>query len=72
MDADLTRLLGVESPALNQAVNHNLNRFLTGFPCSQTRDKISRRSQTITSLGLLNFANALLPPPSTTLQGATS
>lgn len=56
LDADLARLYGVETRALNQAVKRNLDRFPTEFAFPLTRDEILSISQTVTSLGLLKFS----------------
>ena len=49
LDADLARLYGVETRALNQAVKRNLNRFPIEFVFQFTDDEILSISQTVTS-----------------------
>jgi hypothetical protein len=49
LDADLARLYGVETRALNQAVKRNLNRFPAEFVFQLTDDEILSISQTVTS-----------------------
>ena len=56
LDADLARLYGVETRALNQAVKRNLDRFPAEFAFPLTRDEILSISQTVTSLGPLKFS----------------
>ena len=56
LDADLARLYGVETRALNQAVKRNLDRFPEEFAFSLTRGEILRISQTVTSLRDIKFS----------------
>jgi len=56
LDADLARLYGVETRALNQAVKRNQDRFPTEFAFPLTRAEILSISQTVTSLGPLKFS----------------
>jgi hypothetical protein len=55
LDADLARLYGVETRALNQAVKRNLDRFPLEFSFVLTRTEILRISQTVTSFENLKF-----------------
>jgi hypothetical protein len=48
LDADLARLYGVETRALNQAVKRNLDRFPSEFAFALTREEILSISQTVT------------------------
>jgi hypothetical protein len=50
LDADLARLYGVETRALNQAVKRNLDRFPTEFSFMLTHDEVLSISQTVTSM----------------------
>ena len=59
LDADLARLYGVETRALNQAVKRNLDRFPEEFAFILTRDEILRISQTVTSLRDLKFSRSV-------------
>ena len=45
LDRDLAALYGVETRALNQAVNRNIDRFPSDFMLSLTRDEIRNISQ---------------------------
>ena len=56
LDADLARLYGVETRALNQAVKRNLDRFPAEFAFPLTREEILSISQTVTSLRSLKFS----------------
>jgi hypothetical protein len=56
LDADLARLYGVETRALNQAVKRNLDRFPEEFAFALDRDEILRISQTVTSLRRIKFS----------------
>jgi hypothetical protein len=56
LDADLARLYGVETRALNQAVKRNLDRFPEEFAFTLARDEILRISQTVTSLRYIKFS----------------
>lgn len=56
LDADLARLYGVETRALNQAVKRNGDRFPAEFAFPLTREEILSISQTVTSLGRLKFS----------------
>lgn len=56
LDADLARLYGVETRALNQAVKRNGERFPEEFAFPLNRDEILSISQTVTSLGHLKFS----------------
>jgi hypothetical protein len=49
LDADLARLYGVETRALNQAVKRNFDRFPAEFAFPLTREEILSISQTVTS-----------------------
>src|SRR5258707_3602579 len=59
LDADLARLYGVETRALNQAVKRNLDRFPTEFSFLLTRDEILSISQTVTSLQSIKFSKSV-------------
>jgi hypothetical protein len=59
LDADLARLYGVETRALNQAVKRNLARFPVEFAFPLTREEILSISQTVTSLGRLKFSKSV-------------
>lgn len=59
LDADLARLYGVETRALNQAVKRNLDRFPEEFTFPLTREEILRISQTVTSLSQLKFSKSV-------------
>ena len=59
LDADLARLYGVETRALNQAVKRNLDRFPAEFAFPLSRDEILGISQTVTSLGSLKFSKSV-------------
>ena len=59
LDADLARLYGVETRALNQAVKRNLDRFPVEFAFPLTREEILSISQTVTSLGSLKFSKSV-------------
>src|ERR1017187_1827570 len=59
LDADLARLYGVETRALNQAVKRNLDRFPVEFAFPLTREEILSISQTVTSLGRLKFPKSV-------------
>lgn len=59
LDADLARLYGVETRALNQAVKRNPDRFPAEFTFPLTRAEISSISQTVTSLGSLKFSKSV-------------
>ena len=61
LDADLARLYGVETRALNQAVKRNLDRFPTEFAFPLTRDEILSISQTVTSLRPIKFFRCVFP-----------
>ena len=56
LDADLARLYGVETRALNQAVKRNLDRFPLEFAFRLARDEILSISQTVTSLRHIKFS----------------
>jgi hypothetical protein len=56
LDRHLAALYGVETRALNQAVNRNRNRFPPDFVFALTRDEIMRISQNVTSLAGLKFS----------------
>jgi hypothetical protein len=49
LDADLARLYGVETRALNQAVKRNLDRFPAEFIFQLTDDEVLSISQTVAS-----------------------
>src|SRR5580704_12207620 len=49
LDADLARLYGVETRALNQAVKRNQDRFPEEFAFQLTNDEFLNISQTVTS-----------------------
>jgi hypothetical protein len=59
LDADLARLYGVDTRALNQAVKRNLDRFPEEFAFRLTRDEILRISQTVISLASLKFSKSV-------------
>jgi hypothetical protein len=59
LDADLARLYGVETRALNQAMKRNLDRFPVEFAFPLTREEILSISQTVTSLGSLKFSKSV-------------
>ena len=59
LDADLARLYGVETRALNQAVKRNLERFPSEFMFTLTRPEILSISQTVTSLDDLKFSKSV-------------
>ena len=59
LDADLARLYGVETRALNQAVKRNLDRFPVEFAFPLTREEILNISQTVTSLGSLKYSKSV-------------
>ena len=56
LDADLARIYGVETRALNQALKRNLDRFPDDFAFELTRDEILGISQTVISLANLKFS----------------
>ena len=56
LDADLARIYGVETHALNQAVKRNQERFPSDFMFKLTREKIVGISQTMISLRKLKFS----------------
>jgi hypothetical protein len=56
LDADLGRLYGVETRALNQAMKRNHDRFPADFMFDLTRKEILRISQTVTSFRRLKFS----------------
>ncbi len=56
VDADLARLYGVETRALNQAMKRNQDRFPADFMFDLTREEILRISQSVTSLDRLKFS----------------
>jgi hypothetical protein len=49
LDRDLASLYGVETRALNQAVNRNIKRFPSDFMLELSREEIMRISQTVIS-----------------------
>jgi hypothetical protein len=49
LDRDLAALYGVETRALNQAVNRNIKRFPSDFMLELSREEIMRISQTVIS-----------------------
>jgi len=59
LDADLARLYGVETRALNQAVKRNFDRFPAEFAFPLTREEILSISQTVTSLAQLKFSKSV-------------
>ena len=59
LDADLARLYGVQTRALNQAVKRNLDRFPAEFAFPLTREEILSISQTVTSLSQLKFSKSV-------------
>ena len=59
LDADLARLYGVETRALNQAVKRNLDRFPEEFAFALTREEILSISQSVTSLAALKFSKSV-------------
>jgi hypothetical protein len=56
LDADLARVYGVETRALNQAMKRNQDRFPADFMFDLAREEILRISQTVTSLRRLRFS----------------
>ena len=52
LDADLARVYGVETRALNQAMKRNQDRFPADFMFDLAREEILRISQTVTSLSV--------------------
>ena len=56
LDADLARLYGVETRALNQAMKRNQDRFPADFMFDLVRVEILRISQSVTSLRRLKFS----------------
>ena len=56
LDADLARLYGVETRALNQAMKRNQDRFPADFMFTLSREEVLRISQTVTSLRRLKFS----------------
>jgi hypothetical protein len=56
LDADLARLYGVETRALNQAAKRNPDRFPEEFAFTLARDEILRISQTVISLRYIKFS----------------
>ncbi len=56
LDADLARLYGIETRALNQAMKRNLRRFPADFIFDLNREEILRISQSVTSLSRLKFS----------------
>jgi hypothetical protein len=56
LDRDLAALYGVQTRALNQAVNRNRDRFPDDFVFTLTRDEITGISQSVTSLAGLKFS----------------
>jgi hypothetical protein len=56
LDADLARLYGVETRALNQALKRNQQRFPEDFAFELTREEILRMSQTVIPLRKLKFS----------------
>src|SRR5215210_5442902 len=56
LDRDLAALYGVETRALNQAVNRNSERFPRDFVFPLSRHEIERISQTVTSSVPLKFS----------------
>ena len=56
LDADLARLYGVETRALNQAMKRNQDRFPADFMFALSREEILRISQSVTSLRRLKFS----------------
>ena len=59
LDADLARLYGVETRALNQAVKRNQDRFPEEFAFALTREEILSTSQSVTSLAALKFSKSV-------------
>jgi hypothetical protein len=56
LDADLARIYGVETRALNQALKRNQERFPDDFAFELTRDEILGISQSVISLQNLKFS----------------
>ncbi|MGI8965266.1 MAG: ORF6N domain-containing protein [Limisphaerales bacterium] len=56
LDANLARIYGVQTRALNQAVKRNLEKFPEDFMFELRREEILRISQTVTSLRKLKFS----------------
>lgn len=59
LDADLARIYGVETRALNQAIKRNPDRFPGEFAFPLTRAEIISISQSVTSLGSLKFSKSV-------------
>ncbi len=56
LDADLARIYGVQTRALNQAIKRNLDRFPGDFAFDLSREEILRMSQSVISLPKLRFS----------------
>ena len=56
LDAELARIYGVQTRALNQAVKRNQERFPPDFVFELSREEILGISQTVTSLRKLRFS----------------
>jgi len=56
LDADLARIYGVQTRALNQAVKRNFEKFPEDFMFDLYREEILGISQTVTSLRKLKFS----------------
>jgi hypothetical protein len=56
LDADLARIYGVQTRALNQAIKRNLDRFPGDFIFDLSREEILRMSQSVISLRKLRFS----------------
>ncbi len=56
VDADLARLYGVETRALNQTMKRNQDRFPADFIITLSREEILRISQSVISLRRLRFS----------------
>src|SRR3954454_24287429 len=56
LDADLARIYGVETRALNQAFKRNQERFPDDFAFTLTREEILGISQSVISLSKLKFS----------------
>jgi hypothetical protein len=60
LDSDLSKLYGVETRALNQALKRNRGRFPEDFVFELAREEIVRISQSVTSLEKLKFSKRVL------------
>src|ERR1017187_1277880 len=63
LDADLARLYGVETRALNQAVKRNQDRFPEEFAFALTREEILSISQSVTSKSAALTSQTVMSKP---------